>query len=108
MRHVMVVLTDPVPGQEDEYNRWYTETHIPELLQTPGLVSAQRFRLADAGGGDSPHSYLAIYEAEGELDDIRAAIAERAPRRTPPPSAMSTDRALWWFSAITDRITQEP
>lgn len=105
MRHVMLVLTDPVPGKEDEYHRWYEETHIPELLETPGFVGAQRFESADPGNGSAPHTYLAIYEVEGDLDEARKALAAAAANRTPPPGALGPDPAIWWFSAVSDRLT---
>jgi hypothetical protein len=104
-RHLMVVLTDPLPGQEDEYNKWYTETHLPEILRTPGFLAAQRFHL-DAGASDvSAYSYLAIYEVDGDLDEARRALAADRANRTPAPAAMSSERVVWWFSAVTERIT---
>ena len=28
----MVALTDPVEGEDDEYNAWYSDTHLGEVL----------------------------------------------------------------------------
>lgn len=44
---------------EEEWNRWYDEKHVPELLTVPGFVSAQRFR-----DMSRPRSFLAGYQIE--------------------------------------------
>jgi hypothetical protein len=72
-----VVLSNPTtPGQEAEYNEWYNKFHIPDVLNVPGFVAAQRFTLADAQLGDGPHAhrYLALYEIE--TDDAKGALTE--------------------------------
>ena len=46
---VMVVQTGCEPGREDEYNDWYSNTHIPEVLAVPGFVGARRFKVHQPG-----------------------------------------------------------
>ena len=75
--HRLVVFTEPTAGREDEYNQWYDEVHLKEVLATEGFVGAQRFALSDAQIGDvagaAPSRYLAIYEIEAdENPDFRA------------------------------------
>lgn len=61
----MLVYTNARDGKDEEFNRWYDNTHIPEVLQLTKAVAAQRFRLSEAQpGDDAPHRYLAIYEFE--------------------------------------------
>ncbi|ORW96591.1 hypothetical protein AWB92_06515 [Mycobacterium sp. IEC1808] len=55
------------PDREQEYNTWYDEVHLPELLALDGIVSARRFRPVDGNG-----PYVAIYEIEG--DDLQAVL----------------------------------
>ncbi|OBA81566.1 hypothetical protein A9W99_02860 [Mycobacterium sp. 1164966.3] len=60
------------PDRDQEYNTWYDEVHLPELVALDGFVSARRLRPVD---GDGP--YLALYEIEGDdlqaiLDNMRA------------------------------------
>ena len=43
-RYNLIVLTNPVDGREDEYNDWYTNVHLDDVLKVPGVVAAQRFR----------------------------------------------------------------
>jgi hypothetical protein len=38
------------PEREQEYNTWYDETHLPELVALDGFVSARRLRPVDANG----------------------------------------------------------
>jgi hypothetical protein len=103
-KHVLVVLTEPVPGLEDEYNEWYTGTHLDEVVATPGFISAQRFQLADDGMSLCSHSYLAIYEVEGDLEAAKAALAAGRDRRVPLPAALSDERKVWWFTTLTERV----
>jgi hypothetical protein len=101
----MVVLTDPTPGLEDDYNQWY-ERHVAEVLTLKGVVAAQRFRLVPGiSDGDCPHGYLAIYEIEGDVAAAKAAVAVRRDGTPWPPDPTSLSPAMnhWWFTAITDR-----
>jgi len=43
-----LVLTNCDPDFESEFNRWYDEVHIGDLLRVPGIVGARRSKLADA------------------------------------------------------------
>jgi hypothetical protein len=78
------------PSREDEFNRWYDEVHLPDLLKVPGLAAAERYRLherAPGFGGDSDASrptYLALYEFEPghpppDLDALFSTIAAAVP-----------------------------
>ena len=68
-----VVMTNAMPGQEVEYNRWYDEIHLGDVVDVPGFVSAQRFVIDDAS--DFPgYRYLSIYDIEA--DDPKATFAE--------------------------------
>ena len=74
-RHQLLALTNPVAGREAEFERWYAERHIPDLLAVPGFVSGQLFQLSDATGQNNPGwTWLAVYELE--TDDPDALMAE--------------------------------
>lgn len=68
--HQLLVLSNPAPGQEEAYNRWYDKIHLPEVLQVPGMVAAQRFAAAPG----EAWAYTAIYEME--TDDPQAVVTE--------------------------------
>jgi hypothetical protein len=55
-RGLLLTLTAPPAGMEEEFNAWYDTEHIPERLAIPGFRSARRWV---AG-----RSYLATYELE--------------------------------------------
>jgi hypothetical protein len=76
-RYIMMVLTNPVAGQEDAYNSWYNQEHVPDVVRVNGFCSGQRFRLAGTGLGNvhpPSHHYRALYEVEA--DSAEAANAE--------------------------------
>ena len=104
---VFMVLTNPVAGKESEFNDWYTNVHIREIVEIPGFVSAQRFELADAQSGPAgAHRYLAIYEVEGDpgaaLEALKAARPDLQMSDALDRSAVSAQM----FSAISDRVTR--
>lgn len=43
----MMVFSNPVAGQETEYNRWYDNQHAPDVVAVPGFRTAQRFVLSE-------------------------------------------------------------
>ena len=55
-RGLLLTLTEPPPGMEEEFNAWYDEEHLPERLAIPGFRSARRWV---AG-----RTYLATYELD--------------------------------------------
>lgn len=103
--HAYVVLSNPVPGREDEYNEWYTGQHLAEVTAVPGFVSAQRFRLHEGETeGAPPQKYMAIYTIESE--DPQAAVARLTELVQAGEVAMSEafsmeDMAVHLYEAIT-------
>lgn len=105
-KHVLVVLSNPVAGREDEFNAWYTGQHLPDVLRVPGFVAAQRF--AFAGEGEHPWKYLAIYEVE--TADVAATLATLMARAGTPDMAISsamsmTDYQLSPWVAVSTKIS---
>jgi hypothetical protein len=68
-----------VPDDVDdaEFNAWY-DAHLNEILSIPGFMSAQRFRLepvvVDEDASDVRYRYMAMYEIEGEPQEILEAM----------------------------------
>ncbi len=77
---VLLVFTRPSrPEVEDEYNRWYDEEHLADVLRVPGIAGASRFKISNAqrtgfDPADAPAPYLAVYEIES--DDLQATLDE--------------------------------
>jgi hypothetical protein len=78
--HRLVVLTNPVPGREDEFNDWYTNRHLADVVAVPGFVAAQRFEISGVLSEGSNWKYLAIYDVE--TDDPGAALEALRARGT--------------------------
>ena len=59
-RGLLMVWTDIPADKEEEFNRWYKEEHLAELLAIPGFLSGARYQAVSGGP-----KYLACYELEG-------------------------------------------
>lgn len=105
-RHILVAFTEPAPGQEEEYERWYRDVHLPEVTKGAGFASAQRFVLASPErAGDIPAKYIAMYEFEGgTLEDAKAALAAGEDSFSPISDAIGERRAAMWFSSVGERL----
>src|SRR5215471_1775199 len=83
-RTLYLVFSNPVEGKEDEFNEWYDTVHMPEVLATPGMLTAQRFKLRETeithhSGMPAPtHRYLLVYQMEGDVDAIMAKVQAAA------------------------------
>ncbi|MGW0590590.1 hypothetical protein [Streptosporangium sp. NPDC002607] len=113
-RALLLVHTNAAsPDQEADFNTWYDQVHVPQLLErVPGIVRATRFVASPEGPPTAEH-HLAIYEieaddpsavlraidraaAEGRLDFTPAMDTTRPPVMALyelAPSAGSTDHA---------------
>jgi len=56
----LIVLSNPTSGKEAEFNDWYDNTHVPDVLDVPGVVRARRYKVLS----ESEWSYAAIYELD--------------------------------------------
>src|SRR5262245_37318968 len=70
-------LSNPVPGQEEEFNRWYGTDHLIHGVLTPGILAGQRFRRSEGPWPSGKHDYLTIWE----IDDPAYALAQLAKAR---------------------------
>jgi len=89
-RYVVMVLSNPVKGKEAEYERWYVDQHIPDILRVPGFVSGRLLpasALQPALQKDRRWDYMALLEADTE--DLGALIAELDRRVNTPEMPVS-------------------
>ena len=81
---ILVVLTGPRPDvPDDDFNDWYANTHVPELLGTSMYHTANRYRLVASEPG-APR-YAAIYETELDADTAADALLEYRGKWTQHP-----------------------
>jgi hypothetical protein len=67
-RYLFVVYTNPAEGREGDFNRWYDEQHLADVLAVPGVKSARRYQLCGEQVQEraQPYKYLALYEIEAD------------------------------------------
>lgn len=88
-----VVLTNCDSAHEREFNEWYDNVHINDLLRIPGVVAARRSKIAQAqmtmiDGAlvlcgrediDAKYQYLACYSIEtDDLAGVLQAVKDRS------------------------------
>jgi hypothetical protein len=63
------------------FAEWYDEEHIPQVMDAPGMVGAQRFVIADTKPLPGVHSldfgHLALYELEGPPAGFRDEVKRK-------------------------------
>jgi hypothetical protein len=67
-------------AREAEFNRWYDEIHLPDVLETPGLVRATRYENTAPAEGQA--KFLALYEIEtDDYDNFSKAVSENMAKK---------------------------
>jgi hypothetical protein len=56
---VLVTSSDVVSGAEQDFNAWYDDIHLPDILECPGFLSASRYEC-----DDGEPRFLAIYDLD--------------------------------------------
>lgn len=84
----LLVMMQPPPALEDEFNAWYDSEHIPERLAVPGFLTGLRFVCLDG----HPR-YLALYDLE------RYEVLQ-----SPAYLKVGYDQASPWTKRVTSRV----
>ncbi len=86
-RGILIVFSNPSsPERLEEFDRWYSDVHLPEFLRLTSVKAARRFELSDHQMRQPPgvpldgRRFLAAYEVE--TDDF-AALCEEIERTAP-------------------------
>ncbi len=68
MTDYWLVFSNAAEGEDAEFNEWYDNKHIPDLLEIDGFASAQRYKLTEGAPGNEAgtHEYIAIYEFDAD------------------------------------------
>ncbi|MFC1981603.1 hypothetical protein ACFLVN_05125 [Chloroflexota bacterium] len=64
------------PSREDEFNDFYNNVRLPDIMQTPGFLAARRYIIKEPRNGRG--KYMVVYEIE--TDDIDKTMAIRRQR----------------------------
>jgi hypothetical protein len=62
------------PSRQKEFNDWYLYTHFSDILKTPGLTQAHRYRSLNPHTEPDEAGYLALYEIDA--DDPAAVVRQ--------------------------------
>ena len=85
-RYAYLVMSDPLPGREFDFNDGYQNMHMGDLVQLPGWTGAQRFRLVPVMPRTTQPLYrrgnLIIWDQEGTISE-----RSKASRARPAPAA---------------------
>ena len=73
---LLMVWADIPAEKEDEFNRWYNEEHLSDLVSTPGVLNGARYEAVKSGP-----KHLACYELESP--DVMETDAFRRFRENP-------------------------
>jgi len=64
-------------SREQEFNDWYTNMHLPDVLETPGYIAATRYEIKEFHDGRG--KYFTVYEIE--TNDIDKTMEVRRGKR---------------------------
>lgn len=110
--HKLVVFTNPVEGREQEFDEWYMNTHMPDVLRVPGIRSGQRFAWAHAQAREhaQPWRYMTLLEID--TDDLRGTLADLMSRAGTlamrMSDALAEQRIAYVYTAATGVFTAGP
>jgi hypothetical protein len=80
---LLVLTSGTLKGTDQQaFNKWYTETHVPDLLTIPEIKSCRRYRVTTArlypGHIQEPqYEYSAIYQITAKTDADMHAVVKR-------------------------------
>ena len=73
-KYILVALSNCKEGTDAEFNEWYNEVHLPDVLRLKGHVSAVRYcATEDQLRPEVHYRYMAIYELD--VDNVKEAMA---------------------------------
>ena len=80
-----------------EFNKFYTETHVPEVMRYGGYTRATRFELYREFAHPAPGAprFLAIYEADTGATEERIKRREARPPLSSGPPAWERHEVMW-------------
>jgi len=114
-RYVYLVMSDPLPGREFDFNDGYQNMHMGDLVQLPGWTGAQRFRLIPVMPRTTQPLYrrgnLIIWDQEGDdlaklQSESRNAIAGGKSRLIPGFDYSPDGPVSVTYQVIGPRVTR--
>ncbi|NYE18794.1 DUF4286 family protein [Microbacterium immunditiarum] len=105
---LFIVHTNPVEGRESEFEDWYTNRHLADVVAIPGFVRARRYRLADAQFAPlADFRYAAVYEIDGDPADAMRALRHALKAGLEVSSSMAQPVYATVYEPITEWVTEQ-
>lgn len=97
-RYLMLALNGPTGGEGDEeaFNKWYDEVHLPDFKAIDGIEIARRYKVIRGNvPGLEAWPYIAAYEIV--TDDLAAVSARLAKELRPYHASLDRSRSahIW-------------
>jgi hypothetical protein len=110
-KSVFLVWSNPLDeASEKEYNAWYNDIHVPEVVEhVSGVTGARRYRVVDLPGADGApaHRYLCVWEtdtndAASVAASLQSAIETGKLNMTQAMDVSTNPPAVQWFEAVEE------
>jgi hypothetical protein len=93
------------PEDEEVFNKWYNEDHLPKAIaRFPGVLSGRRYKILE---GEEEYRYLAMYEFES-YETMHARYIPKSFkvsfRSTTPPLGKAAANVSWQSSSRLLRL----
>jgi hypothetical protein len=98
--HTLLVFSNPVSGQEAEYQDWYRTRHLGEVTSIDGVLFGRFYEIAEmTGSAPMAWTHMARYALADDPSTVVARVYEaNASGRMPVPDWI-TDVGAWFFTA---------
>ena len=102
-----LAFADAAVGREAEFDTWYDQVHVRELMDAGGIASTERLRLQRTVGGQFDNPFLAIYSLDAQdWDGVQAGLQRMRDAKLTMTDAGRFDRTqLTIYEACSPRIT---
>ena len=88
-KFLLVIPSSALPGRDQQYNDWYDNEHLADVLKISGIVSGRRYNALPQSPAPAPAKHLSIFEIE--TADPMAVLGELHRRIQAGEMAMTAD-----------------
>ena len=108
-KSVFLVWSNPLDeASEKEYNSWYNDIHVPEVIEhVPGVTGARRYRVVDLAGDAPAHRYLCVWETDtNDAASVAAGLNDAVQtgklNMTAAMDVSGNPPSIQWFEAVEE------
>lgn len=77
-RYLFMVRSNNLSFSEEEFNNWYNEVHLVDVMGTPGFVRAERYWSEEMGSYGAGRHIAMYYIETDDIDKTMATLVERS------------------------------